>query len=157
MLDIWREVFQLQDFLPTRSKMPFSKPWIACSKNKGLRNVGLSAPESPNLRGCSFRLKVGMLAFNPPDLPSGTWAESWPPPILKWLWKILSLGRSLYVRTTEFPKCDFLIVYLIKTDPRHLPAYMRQRETSRMKSSFYLRLEALSHDWLSGQHSQSPG
>lgn len=38
---------------------------------RGLRNVGRSAPESPNLSGCSFRLKVVMLAFYPPDLPSG--------------------------------------------------------------------------------------
>lgn len=32
MLDIWREVSQLRDFLPTRSKMTFSKPGIVCSK-----------------------------------------------------------------------------------------------------------------------------
>lgn len=75
MLDIWREVFQLQDFLPTRSKMPFSKLGIACSKKRGLRYVGLSAPESPNLGGCSFRLKIGMLAFYLPALPSGTWGS----------------------------------------------------------------------------------
>lgn len=42
----------------------------------GAEKCGASAPESPNLRGCSFRLKVGMLAFNPPDLPRRTWAES---------------------------------------------------------------------------------
>lgn len=70
MLDIWREVFQLQDFLPTRSKMPFSKPRTVCSK-RGLRNAGLSALASPNLSGCSFRLKVGTVAFSPLALPSG--------------------------------------------------------------------------------------
>lgn len=32
MLDIFREVSQLQVFLPTRSKMTFSKPGNACSK-----------------------------------------------------------------------------------------------------------------------------
>lgn len=39
MLGIWREMFQLQGFLPTRSKMPFSKPGIACSK-KGAEKCG---------------------------------------------------------------------------------------------------------------------
>lgn len=37
--------------------------------------------------------------------------------------------------TAEFPKRDFLIVYLVKTDPRHFPTYTRQRETSRMEKA----------------------
>lgn len=63
-------MFQLQDFLPTRSKKPFSKPGIACSK-KGAAKGGALHSRITNLRGCSFRVKVGVLAFDPPALLSG--------------------------------------------------------------------------------------
>lgn len=47
----------------------------------GLRNAGLSVSESPNLSGCSFRLKVGRLAFDAPDLPSGVLGSHDPRPL----------------------------------------------------------------------------